>query len=144
MLLEDCPQKRSFAYFRGNVHKGELIQLDKSDQWMVAYSNPPVFIDCHIDQLKIVKPSFVQYLVAVKNLASRFNLFTNNFNSFTKNVSLDVGDKVDVTVDQHAIPIAAIVRYKGNLPGETGIKFGIEILVSQFCICIAMFFNRLK
>ena len=134
MLLEDCPQKRSFAYFRENVHKGELIQFDKSDLWMVAYSNPPVFIDCHMDQLKIVKSTYVQYLVAVESLASRFNLFTNNFNSFTKNVLLNVGDKVDVTVSQHTIPAAAIVRYRGNLPGKRGINFDIEILVSQFCI----------
>ena len=134
MLLEDCPQKRSFASFRQNVHKGELVQLYKSDLWMVAYSSPPVLIDCDVNQLKPVKSTFVLYLVAVENLASRFNLFINDFNSFKKNVLLDVGGKVDVTVDQHTIPVAAIVRYKGNLPGKSGIKFGIEILVSQFYI----------
>ena len=132
MLLEDCPQKRSFAYLRGNVRKGELVQIDKANQWMVAFSNPPVLIDCHMNQLKIVRSRFVQYLVAVENLASRFNLFTNNFNSFAKNILLNVGDRVDVTIDQHTVPVAAIVRYKGSLPGKKGIKFGIEILVSLF------------
>ena len=132
ILLEDCSQKRSFAYFRGNVCKGELVQINKANQWMVAFSNPPVLIDCYMNQLKIVRSPFVQYLVAVENLASRLNLFTKNFDSFAKNISLNVGDRVDVTIDQHTVPVAAIVRYKGSLPRKRGIKFGIEILVSQF------------
>ena len=131
MLLEDCPQKKLFAYFRGNISKGVLIQIAESDQWMVAYSDPPVFIDCLEDQLKVVKPMFVQYLLAVENLASRFNLFINNINSLTRNVLLNVGDKVDVTMEQYTIPATAVIRYKGNLPGKSGIVFGIEILVSH-------------
>ena len=131
MLLEDCPQKKLFAYFRGNISKGELVQMGKPDQWMVAYSDPPVIIDCLEDQLKYVKPIFVQCLLAVENLASRFDLFINNINSLTRDVLLDVGDKVDVKMEQYTIPANAVVRYKGNLPGKSGIVFGIEILVSH-------------
>ena len=131
MLSKDCPRKELFAYFRENIHKGELVQLAKSDQWMVAYSNPPVFIDCQKDQLKFVKPMFVQYLLAVENLSSRFNLFINNLNSLTRNMLLDVGDKVDVIMDQYTIPPTAVIKYKGNLPGKSGIVFGIKILVSH-------------
>ena len=104
--------------------------MDQSKQWMIAYSKPPVFIDCHGDQLKSVKPVFVEYLLAVENLASRFNLFINNINSLTRNILLGVGDKIDVTMEQYAIPAAAVVRYKGKLPPKHGILFGIEILVS--------------
>ena len=130
MLSEDCPQKKLLAYFRGSISKGELIQMDQSKQWMIAYSNSPVSIDCQIDQLKFVKPVFVQYLLAVENLASRFNLFVNNLDSLTRNILLDVGDEVDIIMKQYAIPTTAIVRYKGNLPTKHGILFGIEILVS--------------
>ena len=131
MLSEDCPQKKLFAYFRENINKGELVEMAISNQWMIAYSDPPVFIDCLEDQLKVVKPMFVQYLLAVENLASRFNLFINNINLLTRNVLLDVGDKVDVTMEQYKIPATAVIRYKGNLPGKSGIVFGIEILVSH-------------
>ena len=130
MLSEDCPQKKLLAYFRGNISKGELIQMDQSKQWMIAYSNTPVFPDCQIDQLKFVKPEFVEYLLAVENLASRFNIFINNLDSLTRNILLGVGDKVDVIMKQYAIPTAAIVKYKGKLPTKHGILFGIEILVS--------------
>ena len=130
MLLEDCPPKKRFAYFRENICKGELVQIDQSEQWMIAYSNPPVFIDCHSDQLKFINKAFVEYLLAVENLASRFNLFINNINSLTRNISLGVGDKVDVIMEKYAIPATAVVRYKGKLPTKHGILFGIEILVS--------------
>ena len=131
MLLEDCPQKKLFAYFRGNINKGELVQIDESYQWSIVFSNPPVFIDCQRDQLKFVKPIFIKYLLAVENLASRFNLFINNLNSLMRNMLLGVGDKIDVTMEQYAIPTSAVVRYKGKLPRKLGIVFGIEILVSQ-------------
>ena len=131
MILEDCPQKKLFAYFRENISKGELVQMDQSDQWSVVFSYPSVVIDCQKDQLKFIKPVFVQYLLAVENLASRFNLFINNINLLTRNILLGVGDKVDVTMEQYAIPAAAVVRYKGNLPRKRGIIFGIEILVSH-------------
>ena len=132
MLSEDRPQKKLFAYFRESINKGELMKLDQSNykQWIIAYSNPPVIIDCQIDQLKFVKPVFVEYLLAVENLTSRFNLFVNNLDSLTRNILLDVRDKVDVTMEQYAIPIAAVVRYKGKLPKKHGAVFGIEILVS--------------
>ena len=131
MLLEDCPQKKLFAYFRENISKGELVQMDQSDQWSVVFSYPSVVIDCQKDQLKFIKPVFVQYLLAVENLASRFDLFINNINSLTRNMLLGVGDKIDVIVEQYAIPAAAVVRYKGKLPRKRGIIFGIEILVSH-------------
>ena len=130
ILSEDCPPKKMLAYFRENICKGELVQMDQSKQWMIAYSNPPVFINCHSDQLKYVKPVFVEYLLAVENLASRFNLFINNINSLARNILLDVGDKVDVIMEQYAIPAAAVIRYKGKLPTKHGMLFGIEILVS--------------
>ena len=51
MLSEDCPQKKLFAYFRENISKGELVQLDQFDQWSVVFSYPSVVIDCQKDQL---------------------------------------------------------------------------------------------
>ena len=131
MLLEDCLQKRAFATFRERVSKGELIEINRPNHWIVAYSEPLISVDCQEDQVKIVEPLFVPFLLAVKNLDSRYNLFINELNSLEKNVLLNLGDKVDVLMEQHAIPTAGIVKYKGNLPGENGIFFGIEILVSQ-------------
>ena len=131
MLLEDCLQKIAFARFGEHVCKGELIEKNKYNQWIVAYSEPPISVDYQEDQVKIVEPLFVPFLLAVNNLDSRYNLFINERNSLEKNVLLNLGDKVDVLMEQQAIPTAGIVKYKGNLPGENGIFFGIEILVSQ-------------
>ena len=131
MLLKDCLQKRAFAKFRERVSKGELIEINRPNHWIVAYSEPLISVGCQEDQVKIVKPLFVPFLLAVKDLDSRYNLFINECNSLEKNVSLNIGDKVDVLMEQQAIPTAGIVKYKGNLPGKNGIFFGIEILVSQ-------------
>ena len=131
MLLEGCLQKIAFASFREHVCKGELIEKNKYNQWIVAYSELPISVDCQEDQVKIVEPLFVPFLLAVKDLDSRYNLFINECNSLEKNVLLNLGDKVDVLMEQEVIPTAGIVKYKGNLPGENGIFFGIEILVSQ-------------
>ena len=131
MLLENCPKKRAFAVFREHVSKGELIEKNQSNQWIVAHSEPPIFVDCQENQVKIVDFLYVPYLLAIKKLDSRYNLFINDLKLLENNVLLSVGDKVDVLMEQQTIPTAGIVKYKGNLPGKNGIFFGIEILVSQ-------------
>ena len=130
MLMEDSLQKKSLANLRGRVSKGELVQMTKPNQWMVVYSDPPIFVDFQRNQAKIVKPKFVSYLLAIQSLISRYTFFINKQDSLIKCMLLNVGDKVDV-LEQHAIPSAAIVRYKGELPRKRGIFFGVEILVSQ-------------
>ena len=131
MLLEDSLQKRSLATLWRRISKGELLRMTKSSQWMVVYSDPPIFVDIHINQVKIVKPKFIPYLRAIENVISRYNLFINKQDSLIKCILLNVGDKVDVILEQHDIPSAAIVRYKGELPRKGGICFGVEILVSK-------------
>ena len=117
--------------FREHVSKGELLDNYEMNYWIVAYSEPPIFVDCQENQVKTVNPVFVPYLLAVKNLDSRYNLFINDLKSLENNILLNVGDKVDVLMEQQVIPTAGIVKYKGSLPGKIGIFFGIEIMVSQ-------------
>ena len=131
MLIEDSLQKKSLANLRGRVSKGELVHMTKPNQWMVVYSDPPIFIDFQRNQAKIVKPNFVSYLLAIETLISRYTFFINKQDSLIKCMLLNVGDKVDVILEQHVIPSAAIVRYKGELPRKRGIFFGVEVLVSQ-------------
>ena len=133
MLLEDSLLKRSLATLWGRISKGELLQMTKLDQWIVVYSDPPIFVDIQRNQAKTVKQKFVPYLLAIENIISRYNLFINKQDSLIKCILLNVGDKVDVILEQHDIPSAAVVRYKGELPRTKGIFFGVEILVSK-CI----------
>ena len=44
--------------------------------------------------------------------------------------SLTVGCEVCVTIDDTAAPVRGIIRYIGELPGEEGSNFGVELLVS--------------
>ena len=136
MLIEDSYQKKSFANLRGRVSKGGLVQRTKPNQWKVVYSDPPIFIDFQKNQAKIVKPKFVSYLLAIETLISRYTFFINKQDSLIKCMLLNVGDEVDVILEQHAIPSAAIVKYKGELPRKRGIFFGVEILVSQCVLSI--------
>ena len=131
MLLEDSLLKRSLTTLWGRVSKGELLQITKSNRWMVFYSDPPIFVDTQINKVKIVKQKFVPYLLAIENVISRYNLFINKQDALIKRMLLNVGDKVDVILEQHDIPSAAVVRYKGELPRKRGVFFGVEILVSK-------------
>ena len=133
MLLEDSLRKRSLATLWGRISKGELLQMTKLDEWIVVYSDPPIFVDIQRNQAKTVKQKFVPYLLAIENVISRYNLFINKQDSLIKCILLNVGDNVDVILEQHDIPSAAVVRYKGELPRKKGIFFGVEILVSK-CI----------
>ena len=136
MLMEDSLQKRSLASLRERISKGELVKIIKPNQWMVVHSNPPIFVDIQINQAKIVKLNFVPYLLAIETLISRYNLFINKQDSLIKCMLLNVGDKVDVMLEQHVIPSAAILRYKGKLPRKRGTFFGVEILVSHHVLPI--------
>ena len=132
MLLEDAFQKKVFASIRGRVvGKGELLHFTWPDHWMVAFSYPPIIVDCQKNKVKFVQSMFVPYLLAVKNLASRYELFVEKLASLTKIVSLHIGDSVDVILEQDVIPTSAMLRYKGNLSEKHSIYFGIEILVSH-------------
>ena len=129
--MEDSHQKKKgFALFSKRVRKGELIQITESNQWIIAFSEPPVFVDCQKNQVKFMDTLYVPYLLAIENLVSRYNLFINEYNSLTNNVLLNAWDKVDVMIKQQVIPTSGIVKYKGNLPGKSGVYFGIEIMVS--------------
>ena len=130
MLLESV----FWLYFWEGVSKGQLIKENKANEWTVADSKTPITVNCQESQVKIVDPLFVPYLSAVENLDSRYNLFNNELNSLEKNVLLNVGDKVDVLMEQQVIPTAGIVKYIGNLPKRNGIFFGIEILVSHMYV----------
>ena len=131
MLLEDSPQKKTLSYFREPVRKGELIQMNKSAQWIVAYSNPPIVVDCQERQVKVVDPPLVPYLLAVENLHSRYNLYINKLDFLKKCTLLSIGDNVDVMLKQNEVPSLAIVKYKGNVHRKNGIFFGLELLVSR-------------
>ena len=135
MLVKDSFQKKwVLSLFSKHISKGELIQKIEPDQWTVAYSEPPIFVNCQEDQLKFVDPVFVPYLLAIENLSSRYNLFINELHSLSNNILLNVGDKVEVMMEQQRIPTSGIVKYKGNLLGKIGIFFGIEIVVSHYYI----------
>ena len=41
------------------------------------------------------------------------------------------GSNVYVSIPNHRIVVKGIVRYVGKLPGEAGIKFGVELLVCR-------------
>ena len=140
MLLEDSLLKRSLATLWGRISKGELLQMTKSNQWMVVYSDPPIFVDIQRNQAKTVNQKFVPYLLAIENVIARYNLFMNKHDSLIKCMLLNVGDKVDVILEQHDIPSSAVVRYKGELPRKSGIFFGVEILVSKCVLytCVAV------
>ena len=133
ILLKNCLQKRSFANVRSlDIKKGELLQLTVTEQWSLHRPGhaTPVLVDCKDNQVKCVPSTFVPFLAAIKDVQSRYNLFTDKLNLLTKNVLLSIGDKVEVRLEQETVPATGVIKYIGTLKNEPGTYFGIEIVVS--------------
>ena len=130
MLLEDCLQQRMFASFWNLVCKGNLLHVTDSGRWFIHDSNPKIFVNCERTQVSLVQFDCVKFLLAIKDLNSRYNLLINKPELLANITSLTVGDKVEVRLDSQVIPVTAVIRYIGPL-GEEKLAnhFGIEILV---------------
>ena len=133
MLLEDCFQKKTFASFRNLVSKGELLYLSKTEEWFIhnTYPNPKLYVNCHRNQVKHVQLDYIQFLLAINDLNSRYNLFINKTESLAAIALHTIGGEVEVRLDDEVIPVAAVIRYIGPLGGKIGTYFGVEILVRK-------------
>ena len=130
MLLEDCLQQRMFASFWNLVCKGNLLHVTDSGRWFIHDSNPKIFVNCERTQVLLVQFDCVKFLLAIKDLNSRYNLLVNKPELLANIASLTVGDKVEVRFDSKVIPVTAVIRYIGPLGEEKFANyFGIEILV---------------
>ena len=139
MLLEDYIyiQKKTFASHRKLVSRGELLHLSKFNGWYVHNSNPRLYVNCEKEKLKHVHHLYVKFLLAITDLNSRYNLFSNKPELFVTITSLTIGDEVEVRLESELIPVAAAIRYTGPLDhGKVGTYFGIEILVSGYVLYI--------
>ena len=119
-----------------DINKGELLQLTVTEQWILRRPGhtTPVLVDCKDNQVKLVPSTFIPFLIAIKDVKSRYNLFTDKLNLLAKNVLLSIGDKVEVRLEQETIPATGVIKYIGTLKNEQGTYFGIEILVSSYLI----------
>ena len=127
--MEDCYQQGMLARFKNLVYRGDLLCVTDSDEWCVYNSNPRIFVNCQMHQVKSVQFGHVKFLLAINDLKSRYNLFINKPDLLANIASLTVGDKVEVRSENEVIPISAAIKYIGPLDGKLGAYFGIEILV---------------
>jgi len=138
MLLNDCFQKRTFSGVKIFVCRGEIVHKSKSKEWYVHNSNPRQFIKCKKSQTKHLSSVYADFLLAITDLKSRYNLFINKPKKLSTIASLTIGDKVEVRLENQIIPASAAIRYIGPLDGRCGAYFGVEILVSE-CVCNSVF-----
>ena len=76
---------------------------------------------------------YSQFLLAITDLNSRYDLFNKKPELLATIAILDIGGEVEVRLENEAIPVAAIIRYIGPLGarGKVGTYFGVEILVRK-------------
>ena len=86
---------------------------------------------CTIHSVFLLNDKHKEFLQGIDNISERFDAL----NKLQWAEKLTEGAIVYVTIPAFLTAAKAIIHYIGNLPGETGIKFGIELLV---CICYVL------
>ena len=122
-------QTGTFARFKKLVCRGELLCVTNTEEWYVHNSNPRVFVNCQRHQTKFVQFGYVDFLLAINDLKSRYSLFIKKPDLLTNIASFTVGDKVEARLENEAIPVSAAIKCIGLLDEKPGAYFGIEILV---------------
>lgn len=150
LLLEDVMGYKETTSFLGNdevqpelshkiISKGSLlIRLSKSEITAIkevhyrevnyqVYSVPLSNLYCFIDSKKLCEITSQQrdFLYAVEGLTDRLEVYKRLkwIGGLTK------GSEVYVTIATIPHPVKGIVQYIGQLCGEQGKKFGVELLV---------------
>ena len=132
MLLEDCLPNKTFASLRNAVSKGELLHLSHITKgWYVHNTNPKLYVNCKEDQVKYVQSIYPRFLLAITDLNSRYDLFVNKPEVLATIAILEIGSEVELRLENEAIPVAAAIRYIGQIDRKDGTYFGVEILVSK-------------
>ena len=96
LLLEDCLQKKTFASLRNLVYRGELLHVSKTEEWYVHDTNPRLFVNCSRDQVKHVHYVYPQFLLAITDLNSRYDLFINKLELLSSIALHTIGNEVEV------------------------------------------------
>ena len=83
-----------------------------------------------------------EFLLGVRQLISRMELLKR----LQWVESLTVGTDIYVTIATIPTPVKGIIRYIGELPGEEGRKFGIEMMVCTHVVpsCVCMYLLVVK
>ena len=90
------------------------------------YSDDSVKLYCKPEQVLQLNEEQFNLLLGVKYPYDRYKAL--NILQWVEKLRVGYGISVAIYTIPH--PVRGIIRYKGLLPGEGGIKFGIELLVS--------------
>ena len=89
------------------------------------------YVNCSRDQVKHVHYVYPQFLLAITDLNSRYNLFNNKLELLSSIALHTIGDEMEVRLENEDIPVAATISYIGQLGSKVGTYFGVEILVRK-------------
>ena len=90
------------------------------------YSDDSVKLYCKPEQVLQLNEEQFNLLLGVKYPLDRYKAL--NILHWVETLRIGYGVAVAIPTIPH--PVRGVIRYKGLLPGEEGIKFGIEMLVS--------------
>lgn len=152
LLLKDIQGEKSLGkiggFFRSNskltVYRGELLltiprvkvipHRDKKPAHNLQLaSDPAVTLFCTEDDLAPICDYEYHLMGAIKSREARYEVFQKDI--------LDWGSKLKAEMVVHVLlpskapvpnqQVLAIIRYIGPLPNESGVQFGVEIMVSM-------------
>ena len=126
ILFPGRPKKPSIT--KQLAPKGTLVEAVSSREIEVNYKTilgSSFYLSCKPRQVHKITLQQKNLLEGVKHLHDRTEVL-QKLNWVQK---LQVGSFVFVTVPTIPLPVQGVVRYIGELPGETGTNFGVEFLV---------------
>ena len=150
ILLKDIQGEKNYGKITGllksgvkSVYRGELVLtlprvkvIPRKDgkpahNYQLA-SDPAVTLFCTEDDVAPLSDYEYHLMAAVKSREARYEVFQKDIldwgSKLVAEMIVHVGLPSKAAVsNQHAL---AIIRYIGPLPGENGVQFGVEIMVS--------------
>lgn len=146
ILLTKClGKKKEKKFMKSSISKVDilpgtlLLLLDIVKHSSSSASNQFLFVLETLDQEDIevtcthgdftyISKDDYNLLINVPTCADRFTIFSNT-EWMQEGVQLKVGDYVDVYDKASAKDLIGILRYRGLVPGHSGIHFGVELVV---------------
>lgn len=124
--------------------KGTLLCLSPSSPSKPAYSGGSQKIpvrslddenlefDCPVADLSPLQPVEKDLLFAVTSRVERYKLYACHNEALAFGLSCHLGDwvHVEVKIEGNLTDVAGVIRYRGELPTERGIHFGVELEVN--------------
>ncbi|XP_078609279.1 ubiquitin carboxyl-terminal hydrolase CYLD-like isoform X1 [Branchiostoma floridae x Branchiostoma japonicum] len=95
-----------------------------------SLENHNLILECPTKDVAAISAQEAELLIAIPTCKDRFVLYEDK-DRLEEGLQINVNSVVEVSIQGVPTDVPGIVRYRGNVPGFSGITFGVELLDSK-------------